>query len=95
MATPAPDPFLVHRTARAHPPPLPGGELLLAAPPAVAVLLLAELVLDKVPVVDHVNDAVQTLVRPTVGGVIFAATTAAGSCSKSSKPRLLTFPRTH
>ncbi|MGH9002759.1 MAG: DUF4126 domain-containing protein, partial [Acidimicrobiia bacterium] len=43
----------------------------------VSVLLVAELVLDKVAVVDHVNDVVQTLVRPTVGGVIFAATTAA------------------
>jgi hypothetical protein len=49
----------------------------------VAVLLLAELVLDKVPVVDHVNDAVQTLVRPAVGGVIFAATAAAGQADAS------------
>ena len=39
----------------------------------VSVLLAAELVLDKVAVVDHVNDVVQTLVAPTVGGVIFAA----------------------
>jgi hypothetical protein len=44
---------------------------------AVAVLLLAEVVLDKVPVVDHLNDLVQTFVRPAVGGVIFAATAAA------------------
>jgi hypothetical protein len=43
----------------------------------VAVLLLAEVVLDKVAVVDHVNDMVQTFVRPAVGGVIFAATAAA------------------
>jgi Domain of unknown function (DUF4126) len=50
----------------------------------VSVLLLAELVLDKVPVVDHVNDAVQTLVRPTVGGVIFAATAAASQADASS-----------
>jgi hypothetical protein len=50
----------------------------------VSVLLLAELVLDKIPVVDHVNDAVQTLVRPTVGGVIFAATTAAAQADASS-----------
>ena len=33
----------------------------------VSVLLAAELILDKVAVVDHVNDVVQTLVRPTVG----------------------------
>jgi len=31
-----PDRFLVHRRARTHPPPLPTGELLVAAPPAVA-----------------------------------------------------------
>jgi hypothetical protein len=43
----------------------------------VAVLLVAELVLDKIAVVDHVNDAIQTVIRPAVGGVIFAATTAA------------------
>ena len=49
----------------------------------VSALLVAELVLDKVPVVDHVNDAVQTLVRPTVGGVIFAATTAAAQADAS------------
>ena len=50
----------------------------------VSVLLLAELVLDKVAVVDHVNDAIQTLVRPTVGGVIFAATTAAEQADSST-----------
>ncbi|HET8789496.1 MAG TPA: DUF4126 domain-containing protein [Actinomycetes bacterium] len=50
----------------------------------VSVLLVAELVLDKVPVVDHVNDVVQTLVRPTVGGVIFAATTAAEQADNST-----------
>jgi hypothetical protein len=49
----------------------------------VAVLLLAEVVLDKVAVVDHVNDLVQTLVRPAVGGVIFAATTAAAQVDAS------------
>jgi S-DNA-T family DNA segregation ATPase FtsK/SpoIIIE len=35
MAT-TPTRFLVHRTARAHPRPVPTGELLVAAPPAVA-----------------------------------------------------------
>jgi Domain of unknown function (DUF4126) len=49
----------------------------------VAVLLLAEVVLDKVAVVDHVNDLVQTLVRPAVGGVIFAATAAAAQADAS------------
>ena len=50
----------------------------------VSVLLVAELVLDKVAVVDHVNDVIQTLVRPTVGGVIFAATTAAEQADNST-----------
>ncbi len=50
----------------------------------VSVLLVAELVLDKVAVVDHVNDAVQTLVRPTVGGVIFAAASAAEQADASA-----------
>jgi hypothetical protein len=41
---------------------------------AILVVLLAiEVVADKVPVVDHVNDAVQTFVRPTAGGLAFGA----------------------
>ena len=48
------------------------------------VLLLAELVFDKVPGVDHMNDVLQTAVRPLVGSVIFAATSAAESIESSS-----------
>ena len=50
----------------------------------VTVLLLAELVLDKVAVVDHVNDAIQTFIRPAVGGVTFAATAAAAQFDQST-----------
>ncbi|HEX6497694.1 MAG TPA: DUF4126 domain-containing protein [Micromonosporaceae bacterium] len=39
----------------------------------LAVLLAIEFVADKVPVVDHVNDVVQTVVRPTAGGLAFGA----------------------
>jgi hypothetical protein len=39
----------------------------------LAALLAIEVVADKVPVVDHVNDAVQTFVRPTAGGLAFGA----------------------
>ncbi|MFD4208785.1 DUF4126 domain-containing protein [Micromonospora tulbaghiae] len=39
----------------------------------LAVLLAVEVVADKVPVVDHVNDVVQTVVRPTAGGLAFGA----------------------
>jgi hypothetical protein len=49
-----------------------------------AVLLLAEVVLDKVPAVDTVNDAIQTFVRPASGGLIFAATTAASEIDNSA-----------
>lgn len=37
------------------------------------VLSTVEFVADKVPAVNHVNDAVQTLVRPTAGAILFAA----------------------
>ncbi|TDB78997.1 DUF4126 domain-containing protein [Micromonospora sp. KC721] len=39
----------------------------------LAVLLAVEVVADKVPVVDHVNDVIQTVVRPTAGGLAFGA----------------------
>jgi glucan phosphoethanolaminetransferase (alkaline phosphatase superfamily) len=42
----------------------------------LAVLLAIEFVADKVPVVDHVNDVLQTFVRPTAGGVAFGAATS-------------------
>ncbi|MEO3783562.1 DUF4126 domain-containing protein [Actinocorallia sp. B10E7] len=45
----------------------------------LSVLLAAEMVLDKVPVVDSINDAVMTLVRPAAGGAATAATAAAGN----------------
>ena len=43
----------------------------------VAVLLLVEIVADKIPAVDSINDTVQTLVRPTAGGIVFGSGTAA------------------
>lgn len=39
----------------------------------LVILLAVEVVADKVPVVDHVNDIVQTVVRPTAGGLAFGA----------------------
>ncbi|MEU8195999.1 DUF4126 domain-containing protein [Microbispora amethystogenes] len=50
----------------------------------IAVLLVAEFVLDKVPVVDHVNDLIQTAVRPASGGVVFSATAAAAKVDDSA-----------
>ena len=34
----------------------------------VAVLLVVEIVADKIPALDSINDAIQTFVRPTAGG---------------------------
>ena len=43
----------------------------------LGVLLVVEVVADKVPAVDHVNDIVQTIVRPTAGGIVFGSGTSA------------------
>ena len=42
----------------------------------VAVLLAVEVVADKIPALDSVNDVIQTFVRPTAGGIVFGAGTA-------------------
>lgn len=39
----------------------------------LAVLLLVEIVADKVPAVDSINDTIQTFIRPTAGAILFAA----------------------
>jgi amino acid transporter len=46
----------------------------------LTVLLAIEVVADKVPIVDHVNDVAQTVVRPTAGGIVFGA----GSSSQTA-----------
>lgn len=43
----------------------------------IAVLLVLELVADKIPAIDSINDVVQTVIRPTAGGIVFGAGTAA------------------
>lgn len=43
----------------------------------VGVLLVIEIVADKVPALDSINDTVQTFVRPTAGGIVFGSGTAA------------------
>jgi hypothetical protein len=49
---------------------------------AVLVVLLAiELLVDKVPAIDSVNDAIQTFVRPVAGAILFAA--SAGTLSEA------------
>ena len=43
----------------------------------LAVLLLLEIVADKIPAVDTINDWIQTIVRPAAGGIVFGSGTAA------------------
>lgn len=49
-----------------------------------AVLLVGEVVFDKIPVIDHINDAIGTFIRPASGGLIFAATQAAEDLEQST-----------
>ena len=49
-----------------------------------SALLLTEVVVDKVPAVDTVNDAVQTFIRPTMGGLLAAATAGAAELDNSA-----------
>jgi hypothetical protein len=44
----------------------------------IAVLLLVEIAADKVPAVDHVNDVIQTFVRPAAGGLLAVASSPGG-----------------
>jgi hypothetical protein len=45
----------------------------------IAALLLVEITADKIPVVDTINDMVQSLIRPAAGAVLFAASSNAVS----------------
>lgn len=42
----------------------------------LAGLLVIEVVADKIPVVDHINDVIQTVIRPGAGGIAFGAATS-------------------
>jgi hypothetical protein len=37
------------------------------------VLLIVEILADKIPAVNHINDIIQTIFRPAAGAVVFAA----------------------
>src|SRR5512142_59648 len=39
----------------------------------IALLTIVEMVADKVPAVNHINDIIQTIIRPVAGAVVFAA----------------------
>lgn len=41
----------------------------------IAILLVIELLADKIPIVDHVNDLIQSGIRPSAGAVLLMAST--------------------
>jgi nucleoside recognition membrane protein YjiH len=43
----------------------------------LAILLVVELIADKVPLVDHVNDLIQSAIRPAAGAVLLMSSTEA------------------
>ncbi len=45
----------------------------------LAVLLVVEVVADKIPAVDSVNDVIQSVVRPTAGGLVFGSSSTAST----------------
>jgi hypothetical protein len=49
----------------------------------LAVLLAIEFVADKIPIVDHINDVIQTIVRPTAGGLAFGAASSSQTVTVS------------
>ncbi|MDO5048376.1 MAG: DUF4126 domain-containing protein [Actinomycetaceae bacterium] len=55
---------------------LPAGWDWLSSTPALiilAVLLIIEVVADKIPALDSMNDVIQTLIRPASGGIVFSS----------------------
>ena len=50
----------------------------------LCVLLAIEVVADKVPALDSVNDVVQTAVRPTAGGLVFGASSQSSTVTVSN-----------
>lgn len=47
----------------------------------IAVLLIVEVIADKVPAVDHANDVIQTIVRPAAGGLLAVSASGQGTVS--------------
>jgi len=71
---------------------LPAGWGWLESTPALVVLgvlLAVEVVADKIPVVDSVNDVLQTVVRPAAGGIVFAAGSASETAAVADPGTLL------
>lgn len=55
----------------------------------VGALLALEILVDKVPALDSVNDVVQTVVRPASGGMVFAAGSASSTVAVEDPSALI------
>ena len=56
----------------------------------LAILLAIEVVADKIPMVDHVNDVLHTVIRPTAGGLAFGAASQSQTVTVSDPGRFFT-----
>lgn len=56
----------------------------------LGVLLVIEIIADKIPVVDSVNDWIQTIVRPVSGGIAFGTGSASGTAVVSDPESFFT-----
>lgn len=56
----------------------------------MGALLVVEIVADKIPAVDSVNDAIQTFIRPASGGIVFGAGASAETLRVDDPAALLT-----
>lgn len=56
----------------------------------IAVLLIIELIVDKVPALDSINDVLQTAVRPAAGGLAFSAGSTSQTVAVSDPAAFIT-----
>ncbi|MBX3196047.1 MAG: DUF4126 domain-containing protein [Microbacteriaceae bacterium] len=56
----------------------------------IGVLLVLEIVADKIPALDSINDIVQTVVRPTAGGILFGTGTTSGTVAVTDPAEFFT-----
>ena len=56
----------------------------------IAVLLIIELIVDKVPALDSINDVLQTAVRPAAGGLAFSAGSTSQTVAVSDPAAFMT-----
>jgi hypothetical protein len=56
----------------------------------LAVLLMIEMVADKIPVIDHINDVLHTVIRPTSGGLAFGVASQSQTATVSDPGQFFT-----